>query len=78
LLTAEPQSTQSLFILLFSVDPAFSGTGTPENNKKHALRAFTDPQYRAAIDFFHLPASHRQMKIFASLRPLRLKRLVGS
>jgi len=23
---------------LFSVDPALSGTGTPENNKKHAMR----------------------------------------
>jgi len=27
-------------------------TGTPENNKKHALRAFRTKKYRVAIDFF--------------------------
>ena len=33
------QRAQSFFVLLFSVAPARRGTGTPENNKKHALRA---------------------------------------
>jgi hypothetical protein len=72
LCSLEPQRTQSFSISLFSVDPAFSGTGTPENNKKHALQAFTDPQYRAAIDFFLLPSSQRQKKSIFSLRSLRL------
>jgi hypothetical protein len=47
---------------LFSVDPALSGAGTPENNKERGLRAFTDPQYRATIDLFLLPSSQRQKK----------------
>jgi hypothetical protein len=64
LCSLEPQRTQSFSILLFSVDPAFSGTGTPENNKKHALRTFKYPQYRAAIDFFLLPSSsHGKRKV---------------
>ena len=50
----EPQSAQRLFILLFSVDPALSGTGTPENNKNHALRAVRTQKYRVVIDFFLL------------------------
>jgi len=66
---------------LFSVDPAFDGTGTPENNKKHALRAFRAQKYRVAIDFFSFAgldpvrldgASQRQKKSIFSLRPLRL------
>jgi len=32
-----------------------NGTGTPENNKKQALRAFGVKKYRVAIDFFLLP-----------------------
>jgi len=28
-----------LIIFLFSVDPAFSGTGTPENNKKRIFQS---------------------------------------
>jgi len=37
---------------LFSVDPALNGTGTPENNKKLALRAFRPQKYREAIECF--------------------------
>jgi len=29
-----------------------SGTGTPENNKKQALRAFRTQKYRVAIECF--------------------------
>jgi hypothetical protein len=65
LCSLEPQRTQSFSILLFSVERT-------ENNKKHALQAFTDPQYRAAIDFFLLPSSQRQKKSVFSLRSLRL------
>ncbi|MDH3836011.1 MAG: hypothetical protein OET57_04575, partial [Desulfobacteraceae bacterium] len=43
-------------ILLFSVERT-------ENNKHHALRTFRTQKHRVAIDFFHLPASQRQMKI---------------
>jgi hypothetical protein len=50
-------------ILLFSVDPAYSVTGTPENNKKHALRAFEIQKHRVAIDIFHLLASQQQMEL---------------
>jgi len=49
-----------------------SGTGTPENNKQHALRAFKTEKYRVAIDFFLLPSSQRQKKSIFSLRALRL------
>jgi len=50
---------------LFSVE-------RPENNKKHALRAFRTKKYRVAIDFFLLPSSQRQKKSIFSLRSLRL------
>jgi len=50
---------------LFSVE-------RPENNKKHALRAFRTQKYRVAIDFFLLPSSQRQKKSIFSLRSLRL------
>jgi hypothetical protein len=61
----ESQRTQSLFILLFSVERT-------ENNKQQALRAFKAGKHRVAIDFFLLPSSQRQKKSIFSLRTLRL------
>jgi len=57
-----------------------NGTGTPGNNKKHALRAFGVKKYRVAIDLFSFAvsqsrsngASQRQKKSIFSLRSLRL------
>jgi hypothetical protein len=57
---------------LFSADPVFSGTGTPENNKQQALRGFKEEKRRVAIEFFLLPASQWQKKISVTLRSLRL------
>ncbi len=70
----EPQRTQRYFVLLFSVDLAFSGTGTPENNKKHPLRAFRALKYRVAIDFFSfavLSTSKEKYLFFALSASLR-------
>jgi len=49
-----------------------SGTGTPENNKQQALRAFKAKKYRVAIDSFLLSSAQRQKKSIFSLRSLRL------
>ena len=48
--TAEAQRTQSLFVLLFSVERT-------ENNKKQALWAFKVKNHRVATEFFLLPSS---------------------
>jgi len=64
----EPQRTQRLFILLFSVERT-------ENNKKHALRAFRIQKYRVAIDFFFRPLNgKRKVSFLCALCAFAVKR----
>jgi hypothetical protein len=51
-----------------------SGTGTPQNNKKHALRAIRTQKYRVAIDCFSfadLSTAKEKYLFFARSAPLR-------
>jgi len=57
----------------FPLTPLF-GTGTPENNKKLALRAFRTQKYRVAIECFsfaNLSTAKEKYLFFAPSAPLR-------
>jgi len=41
-----------------------SGTGTPENNKEHALRAFKPEKHRVEIEFFCRPLNGKRKLSF--------------